>query len=219
MPPLPPVNKVLKVELMGTDSGGFPWANVIHYQYTGTGESDSDLNNLAAALSEAWNAQMAPVCHTDVTLTDVAVTDLTSPTSAAGGATVAIAGTRTGSIIPGSAAFLISYPGAGPRYRGGHPRQYLLCGVQADLLNESHWTDAFVAEAQSAWQDFCAAEEGSSFGPITISSQCAVSYYYTDYGPPKVRARKVTPDQYVISAIVGNAQLASQRRRIGRRRR
>lgn len=218
MPPLPPVGNVIKVELIGNDGAGYPWVNVLHFLYSGPSPSPTDLNTFCSDLHSLWSAYMAAMVETASSLTSIVATDLTSPSSAQGVDATVEAGTRTGSLIPSNAAFLISYPGAGPRYRGGHPRQYLLCGVQADLLDSAHWTTEFYDEVQIAWNDFCDGTIGGVYGSTVIDEQVAVSYYTTDYGPPKVRVRRAVPEVYSITSRVGNVELASQRGRIGRRR-
>lgn len=217
MPPLPPVDKVLKVEISGQDGAGYPWANVLHYQYTGAAPDNGTCAEIAQAVNSLWHTNMAPACPAATSLTLAKVTDLTSPTSGSGEDATARVGSRAGAVVPSNAAFLMSYPGAGPRYRGGHPRQYLLVGVEADLADAAHWGITFLVFVEEAWSAFTAGIS-NLYEATSVNAQCAVSYYTTDYGPPKTRIRRVTPLQYVISSQVGNTEIASQRGRIGRRR-
>lgn len=219
MPPLPNVPNVLKVEFAGTDSGGRPWANVTHFQWSGATPSVSMCQGFADQLGTSWATYMAPLQPAATSLETVKVTDLSSSMGASFEASVPTAGTREGAFLPASAAALVSYPGAGPRYRGGHPRQYLLVGVQADLVDEAHWTTDFVTAFEDGWRNEMTVYVGDVIDGTTIDTQCAVSYYTTDYATiPHTRIRKTVPDVYVISSYVGQPQLASQRSRIGRRR-
>lgn len=220
MPPLPPVAGVVKVALVGTDSGGFPWANIIHVAYSGSPPVAGGVQGLGDLAAAGWGTNMSPMQSTGTTFESATVTDLSSADGATFEVVLAQAGTREGAIIPGSAAFLISYPGTTPRYRGGHPRQYLLAGVQPDLLDEAHWTDDFVSACQDAWATFIAGITNIVVDSTAFGDQVAVSYYTTDYSTtPHTRVRKTVPSVIVLPTINGNSELASQRGRIGRRRR
>lgn len=220
MPPLPSVPNVFKVAISGTDSGGNNWANVLHWSWSGSTPTSGTCASVADLVEGYWLSHITPLQSTGTVQTTVAVTDLTSPAAATGESLGSNTGTRVGDIIPGSAAFLMSYPGTGPRYRGGHPRTYLLVGVQADLANESSWTSEVVTTFTDAWLAFTGDVSDNVVDGTNIETQCAVSYYETDYSTtPHTRVRKAVPDVYVIGGYAGNAQLASQRGRIGRRRR
>lgn len=221
MPPLPPVPQVLRVVLQGTSGAAvaFPWANVLHFLYSGSAPSASVLNTMAGNVNFTWQNHMAAECPNTTSLTKVVITDLTSNTSAEGESLSVVPGTRGDDEIPANAAALISYP-VSVRYRGGHPRTYLMVGGNADFLDAAHWSTAFTAEFTSHWQGFLSAIIGYSNGGMTVAELVAVSYVDKQLNPtPPYRRTNPVVYPLVAANCVGQQQMASQRRRIGRRRR
>jgi hypothetical protein len=221
MPPLPPVPGVLRVVLMGnaTTTEDYPWANVLHFNYGGTAPSNATCLTIATTMASAWNTDMAPECPSPTVLNQLVVTDLTSATAGEGTWLGTHAGTRGDDEIPSNVAFLISY-GTATRYRGGHPRTYLMVGGNADFLDAAHWSTAFTAEVGTHWTNFITACLAAGAAGCVISSLCAVSYISKEINPTPPY-RRTTPLVYELSTgdMVANQQMASQRRRIGRRRR
>jgi hypothetical protein len=122
-----------------------------------------------------------------------------------------------GGILPAGTAALVSYP-ITRHYRGGHPRSYLPVGVESDLLTQTSWSAAFVTAVRAAWAAVKAQliVGAGAFAPI---SQVNVSYYG---GAPPVAGHSVPrlvpiSDAIAVDALVVSNQLASQRRRTGRR--
>jgi len=221
--PLPPVANWLRIVISGEIDAEdvYPWANVLHFEYAGTPPSDSVCSSIAGDVSTAWTAHMAAECPSPTTLTKVTVTDLTSDTAGAGEDLSVVNGTRGDDSIPANAAMLVSYP-ISSRYRGGHPRQYLYIGGNADLEGAAKWSTLFTAEGQTHWRAFLAAVSAISDSGTALGSFGAIRYYgkfLPNDGPP--RYRLVTP--VVIPITSANAvtaqEIASQRRRIGRRKR
>lgn len=221
MPPLPNVPNVLKVVVQGNGSEATPitWANVLHFHYSGSAPSGATLNTVAAHIGGSWDTHMVPECPSPTVQNIVEVIDLTSPTSASGFDFTSRPGTRGDDEIPANSAALAVYP-VSRRYRGGHPRTYLLVGGNADFLDMAHWSTAFTAEVQSHWHDFLAGVIGFSTGGMTVDSLVNVSYYSKEENPVKPY-RRATPvvDVLDISTMFVEQQIASQRRRIGRKRR
>lgn len=221
MPPLPPVPATLKVTLQGNAStvNEYPWQNILHFSYSGTPPSSATCSTMASSIDSAWGTHMAPECPSTTVLNYVQVIDLTSPTS--GGATVlpSTPGTRGDDEIPANAAVLISYP-IDVRYRGGHPRSYLLAGGNADFLDAAHWSSAFTDEVESHWQAFLTECLTVGTAGCVLTSFGAVSYISKVLNPTPPY-RRTTPLFYPIAVdtAVANEQMASQRRRIGRKRR
>lgn len=220
MPPLPPVPNVLKFEIQGLSSATQPfiWANVLHWAWSGTAPTAAGCATLAAQIVTQWTSHMAPECPSTTLLTSATVTDLSSNTAASGEDLVSVAGTRGDDEIPASAAVLIHYP-VQVRYRGGHPRSYVMAGGNADFADASHWTTAFANECLSHWQSCWGAFNAGLVGGISLGSQVAVSYYDRQLNPTPPY-RRTTPLVYAINVFGStvDTQIASQRRRIGRRR-
>lgn len=221
MPPLPPVPGTLKVVLQGNAStvNEYPWQNILHFSYSGTPPSSATCLTVAGDIASAWGTHMAPECPATTVLNLVSVTDLTSATSGGGTDLPSVPGTRGDDEIPANAAMLVSYP-IGVRYRGGHPRTYLLVGGNADFLDAAHWSTAFTAEVLTHWQAFLDAVLAISVGGMVITSFGIVSYISKEENPVPPYRRAV-PIFYPLSVAtaVTDEQMASQRRRIGRRRR
>lgn len=221
MAPLAPVPNVLKVVIQGNTStvGEYPWANILHFQYSGTAPSGAQCATFAGQIHSAWATNMAPECPSTTVENFTSVTDLTSATSGSGESLTSSPGTRGDDEIPANAAMLVSYPVA-TRYRGGHPRSYLVVGGNADFLDAAHWSTAFTAECQTHWQAFLNAILALSGGGCTISELVAVSYISKEVNPV-APYRRPTPLVFplTVASATTSEQMASQRRRIGRRRR
>ena len=223
MPPLPPVAGVIKVQLKGTsgEATELPWANVLHCQYASAPPSVGDITGLADNISAFWSEYMAPEQVSNVTLTNIVCTDLSSDMAASIDILPNIAGTRGDDEIPAQVAYLISYPIGTPRYRGGHPRSYLIVGGNADFLDAAHWSSAFHTEVITHWTEFLTNWLHTTYGDLVVTGMCAVSYYG---GAPTVggkSVRRTVPLVYPFdfSLLLGSQQMATQRRRIGRHRR
>jgi len=219
MPALPPVPGVLKCFMEGSIDTDvlFPWGNVMHFRYTGSPPSDGDCVTLATAISNQWSVHMAAECPSPTSLRKVQLTDLTSATSGQGEFLGNIVGTRGDDGIPANAAMLISY--ASPlRYRGGHPRQYLYIGGNADFLGSAQWSTLFTAEGLAHWKLFVEGCQGLSSGGTAMSTLCAVSYISKEVNPvPPFRRAVPLVLNLDITSAASSQEIASQRRRIGRR--
>jgi hypothetical protein len=208
VPPLPVVPEVFKVEISGTQ-GFFKWANIFHFAWSGTAPSPAVCASFAESCYGFWNAEMNAYQHTDVTTDLVKFTDLTSDTASEGEYSGPTPGTRSGELLPGQVAMLVNdliYR----RYRGGHPRSYLVVGVQADLGDPSHWEDSFTTAVQTAFNTFIS--ETNALADSGCSIRTGVNVSYRSGG-----AVRVAPVVDPILAYTCSSQLATQRRRIGRR--
>jgi len=162
---------------------------------------------------------MAPECPSTTTETQVTVTDLTSTSAGEGIDTTTHTGTRGDDEIPANAAMLVSYPSA-TRYKGGHPRQYLFVGGNADFASAAQWSSAFTTEAQTHWQAFLTALVGYTTGGTTLSSFGFVRYhgkYLPNSGAPHYYLDAPFYTPIVVADAVTSQEMASQKRRIGRR--
>lgn len=216
MPALPNVPNVLKVVLSGT-LGSQNWAIVLHESWSGGGPSVADLDTYATALEASWSTNMKSIFPSDVVLTQIKVTDLTSSTGNQGTWSGSVAGTGSGQINSGNAAVLLNYPSSF-RYRGGHPRTYLPPATAADLTNSNTWNGTLTGAVTTGWTAFCVTMNTSSYSSFTCGGQCAVSYVSTAINPTPPH-RRTTP---IVMGIPSGtfsvvAKVASQRRRIGRK--
>jgi hypothetical protein len=220
--PLNPIPNVLKVVLEGfVDSSATEvWANVLHFQYSGTAPTNVVCANLGGQIAGAWSSHVASLVPSPATLQVVSVTDLTSLTSGEGEALVLEAGTRGDDSIPANACVLISYPSA-LRYKGGHPRTYLLALGNADLSGAWHWSTAATAEVQAHWQAFLTSCVGTTNTGTTLSGFCSVRYrgkFLPNTGPPHYYLATPLVNPIAPTSATAQAEIASQRGRVGRRR-
>lgn len=221
MPPLPPVPNVIKAIVKGVSGevNELPWANILHLAFTGASPTTAFLTALANVIANEWNVHMAPECPANITQTGVDLYDLTSPTSASVGEAYSNGGSRGDDEIPANVAYLVDYP-IPRRYRGGHPRQYLLVGGNADFLDAAHWSTAFTSEVINHWAAFLEAFIPYTSGGTNITNLVNVSYISKEENPvPPYRRAEPLVDVITITTMIGNQQMASQRRRIGRHRR
>lgn len=219
--PLNPVPEVLRVFLEGyiDTENIYKWGNVLHFAYSGGPPSHADCDLIAAHVASEWSSHMAPECPSPTSLQSVTVVDLSSTTSAEGAAISGAPGTRGDDSIPANAAMLVSY--VSPlRYRGGHPRTYLYVGGNADLEGAGKWSSAFTAEAATHWDAFLAAIVGFTASSTTINSFGFVRYrgqYLPNGGPPHYYLDTPLYESLDLSLLRTVQEIASQRRRVGRR--
>lgn len=221
MPPLPAVPAVVKVAVKGHFSSGYNWANALHWTYGGTPPTSASCATLAGEIFTAYTGAFLGDMPTITYVDEVTVTDLSSSSGGEGnGGTANTPGTSSADKLPGNVTTLISKAIA-QRYRGGHPRTYLPCGTDENLQDQGHWNSSYVTHILGQWTTFVDAVVGLSVGGTSLGQECAVSYYTTDYTTtPPSRVRRVTPLVYDIplDGYSAQAEIASQRRRIGRRR-
>lgn len=215
--PLPPVPGVLHIVLAGT-SATRKWANGLHWGYTGTPPTNATCQALGNLLANAWQANIASLQPSPIVMTTITVTDLSSPTSGQGVVNPNIAGTRGDDVIGANTAVLISYPVQG-RFRGGHPRTYLLAGGNADNQDGMNWHPAFAAGVDTQWRAFLAAIQAMATGGMAMGQFGFVRYngrFLPNDGPPGYRLTTPVFVPLQTAAAFTQTQMASQRRRIGR---
>lgn len=214
MPPLPSIAGVIRYKhnYVNEDASAYM---IRYFSYTGsgpvdTGEIDSFLN------SSVMNVDIfAPFvgagigsCHGALTTGE----DLSSDTGAEYSVTQDWVGTNTGTAMPSSAAVCVSETIL-RRYRGGHPRTYMMVGSASDYASSSikMWQPSFLSNIQSGWDDFLA-----DF-PYTIGSRTwnpvNVSYWETVGGDRVLRTTPVVDD---IVGFIARDRVCSQRRRLGK---
>jgi hypothetical protein len=213
VPALPVVPGVIKFTVEGTSDGSGPWVNVLHWSYTGTLPTGPTLNSFCASLLAAWNTNFAPVMDSSRVLTTVTAIDLSSASGAAGSASDALPGTRTGGILPASAAVVVSKLIA-RRYRGGHPRSYLTAGVMEDLDDASHWTTSLATAVDGAYLAVSTALAALAVGGTNLDLEACVSYFDTTSVPAPPH-RRVVPLVEPVTGINVRLHIGTQRKRCG----
>jgi hypothetical protein len=196
--------------------------NRVHYAYTGTAPTSSELSSFASTVLTAWGSAFAPSLPDIGHFVGLVAIDLSSPTSAVAEVTDSIVGTEAGTALPADVCFVLSAT-VGRRYRGGHPRSYLPLGVVSDQQNSRTWTAAFITAVETANAGFVTAVEGAGWAGAGTLSPVNVSYYqgFTPVvNPITLRTRDVPkirvggPIVDPIVGYVGRAQFGSQRRRV-----
>jgi hypothetical protein len=198
--------------------GTHNWVNKYHINYSGTPPTTPQMNAYVAGANTAWNDGVALSCNVNVTMTKVEAIDLSSETGAVGVLDVTSPGTNDTAYLAANACALIDYDIA-VRYRGGHPRTYLPAGSQEDLASSSTWDPDFVTALTTNFQTFLSGIENVTYDGFAFGGQCFVQQLVTvasiDY--PTVPAWRVPPVTRIITGFSVNPELASQRRRIGRK--
>lgn len=217
MPARPFVPGVCQVLWRGSFGPSYKWLNKLFVSYSGAAPTATALDAYAVQVLTSLQTNLTPLQHVSSQIDDVEVTDLASALGAVGVNTGITNGSRAGSEIPGSTCALLSWH-VSRHFRGGHPRTYLVAGVQADLSSPSTWGADFVTAVHTAAlaiiTDMLTAVAG--FTPV---AHVNVSYFG---GAPTI-AKKSQPrlvplvDVIAPSGLTVEPELASQRRRIGRK--
>jgi hypothetical protein len=191
--PFIPVPGAVRVSLEGIQAGR-PWANVFHVQYSGAPP-------YAASATALSNIQTS-----DSTILQVVGTDLSSVSGQQVTVGAPIVGLLTTAIIPANSAVLINF-NSSFRYRGGHPRAYLVGGVQDSTDTPNTWLPGFVDAVNSAYASVFEAFSAGALEGFTPLGQCAVSYKTAD-------AYRTAPLIMPITTYQVNSGIATMRRRM-----
>lgn len=220
MAALPNVPGVLRLQMKHTVAEDVDAIVHLYFTYTGAAPSSASLATMAGTVRAAWNTGIKAFASTQVKLTEVIVTDLTSPSSGVGIDSTSVTGTKSGLANAGAVALLVNYKIA-RRYRGGKPRSYLPYFAAGDMDDQQTWTAATVASFLTAWNTYVGAIIAAAPGGATITGQVNVSYYegFTSVqNPVTLRWRNVNTVRVapVVDAVVGtsvNPRPATIRRR------
>ncbi len=208
MPVLPAAPGVIKCTYSGFVAA-VPWTNIHHFHYDGVAPTDADLDAAANGMLGSWITNFQPIYPTGVVLSSILLEDLSGGAGAVGGEATPEAGTNGGGGVTGSVCILAKHLIA-RRYRGGHPRTYLVGTTLPNLVTPDQWSSSHVAIVQGAFiaqvADTITAMNWTGSGTKTYVS---VSYFTAH--APRV-APVVDP---ILGTIVEN-KVATQRRRIGR---
>jgi hypothetical protein len=218
MPPLPNIPNMMKVEIMGDYTSGYKWANVLHFIYSGPPPTSAQALAFASDIYTFWAAAMLGDVAPSSSLESVQVTDLSSDMGGKGQHLASSPGTSSADKLPGNVCTLVSYDSP-LLYRGGHPRTYLPCGQDENLLDQGHWGSAYIGHIATQWGNFMANVIGDTQGPTAITELAVPAY--KGHGGPYIPGTNIRITPIVIS-LAGTifrvaAEIASQRRRIGRK--
>jgi hypothetical protein len=222
MPPLNPAPACIKVQLVGTNQGAL-WMNNLHFQteaQVGVPQGTTQIDTFLTGIATAWGAQIAPLCNTQVSLTALVYTDLSSTTGVQYTATLPtpIAGTRAGTTLPCSVAMVISLRVAN-RYRGGHGRIYVPAAVQADITSGRTWSGTFNTLATNNAATFRTTLEGMSVGTVQVNL-IVLSYFSgshkTPTDPHPLPVPRATPLAMRVTSARVRTRVDTQRRRLGK---
>lgn len=220
MPALPDVNKVVRCALVATLGSDFDVVTRFFIRYAGTAPTNSDLDEFAADISEAYNADLKGDIDADTVLKEIECVDLSSPSAAVGLWTGSITGTHSGTPLPANVCMVVSYQIA-RRYRGGHPRGYWRFGTISDEDTVQTWGATLLADVLSELGIFFAAVVAAGWTAAGTMDHVNVSYYSgftVEISPSTGRARNVptlrgTPVVDPVTALLPRAPFGSQRRR------
>lgn len=217
MPALPPVPNVLKLILSGF-SGNSPWANILHFNFTGGPPVIGDLATWINSVEAAWVAHISGIQNSQAHLTLIEAIDLTSASGAASSKIVNHAGTSTVAPLGNNSAIVIKKH-ISRRYRGGHPKTFLLTQDEGTLFDGDSFTNATVTNTASAYFAFtgaCTVVAGS----ITVGNEVNVSYYQGFHTVTRPSGRvsnvptlRVTPVVDLVLNVTVDPKVGSQRRR------
>jgi hypothetical protein len=156
----------------------------------------------------------------DVTLTEVIATDLSTLSGARGIWSGSSTGGRSGGALPAGIAVLVDKTIA-RRYRGGKPRNYLPYGTQTDLNGATGWSSSFQSAFNTSYGNFLSNFPSEAVGTATLVAEVNVSYYSgfaSVQNPVTLRWKnipkpRVTPQVDPITSWSMNPNYSSQRRR------
>lgn len=212
MPALPSPGMVVKLVLKYHQDDGAA-ENILHFAYTNPSQATvANLGGLWAYMETDFLAAYVGSSLAAVTMDSVELTDLSSSSGATYSAVPTFTGTNTGSVLPASAAVCVQHEII-RRYRGGHPRTYMMVGSASDFATSSvkDWQASFLTNIQNGWNSHAGQFPFATAGGIW--SRCSVSYYETVGGVRTVRA---TPLVDAITADLVKVRVCSQRRRLGK---
>jgi len=214
MPPLPSPGNVVKVVASWHLEDAHA-ENILYFQYSGApGLSTAELTSFltSGAMAGDLLAPFVGASVATVVFDGYVATDLSTPTGVVVGQTFSFTGTNTGNPLSASQAVCVSHEIA-RRYRGGHPRTYMMVGSASDFLSGSikFWQAAFLSNIQNGWTAFVAAFPFTAMGRSWQFVN--VSYYETVGGVKTVRP---TPLVDPILSTIARERVCNQRRRLGK---
>jgi hypothetical protein len=188
-------------------------------QYSGPPPSAANLQTYASAIANSWNTNVASLCPAPIVLATIVVTDLNSNSGAQAVVPAVHPGTRGDEMIGANTAMLVSYP-VSLRYRGGHPRSYLLVGGFADIDGGMMYHVAFRDEVKAHHDAFLFTLSQVVAGSTAWNQLVAVrrhGKFLPNSGAPHFVLNNPIVLPIVPNSGIYHTQAASQKGRIGRR--
>jgi hypothetical protein len=216
MAALPPVPKVLQVRLSGS-YGTAEWMNGFYLQYAGGPPTQADLDTFAAVIDSDWASTVATrlSINTQIKLVELVDLDNIDGLSAAQASTTG--GSISGTAAPANVAACVSFKQS-RRYRGGHPRNYVVGIPQVHMASETKLADAAATALAGQYLAFRALLHAHSYTSLGALKWVAVSRYLGstyDEKHHRIPTPRPTPLIRDVSSFVCNTRLDSQRRRLG----
>jgi hypothetical protein len=174
--PFPPVPGVVKLSMKFTTTQNLDMIVNTHWRYTSAPPTAADLNVFLGNVATGFTNNLQPLVGTNITHVQDIATDLSAPTGFQAIQTHAQVGSRSGGVLPISAAALFNGK-ITRRYRGGKIRNYWPYGTDADLLNSQQWTPAALTAFNSGQATFNQYLATTPAGALTITGLVNVSYY------------------------------------------
>lgn len=215
MPPLPSPGKVAKLVLNWSLEDVIA-ENIFYFSYTNGPPLTGDFVNLAGHIEADLLAPWVGACLPLVTLNYAEYTDLDTAMGVVYSHVPAFTGTNTGNRLSANNAVVVQKM-ITRRYRGGHPRTYMMCGADGNLNAGSakDWQPAFLANIQAGWAAFLALFPYNA--PMGTWNPVNVSYYETLYpGGVPTKTVRTTPLVDSIISYDTKSRVCSQRRRLGK---
>jgi hypothetical protein len=208
MPALPPVPNVIKTVVRQV-IGDFIGENILHFPYTGSAPTDATIGTIAQGIFGAWVDHLLPAQNSGLALETVECTDLTSDTGAQGSYTGdGPTGGDGSTALPANCALVVSNE-ISRRYRGGHPRTYIMGVSDSGLDTVQFFSSAYANGMTSDFEAMLTAVAALSVSGTDMGTQVSVSYRSGN-------APRVTPVVDPVIAHVGKIRVCSQRRRLGK---
>jgi hypothetical protein len=215
---LPPVAKVIRVDFFQSYAANTRVRDRIFLQYSGA-LSSADLATILTTIDTAWLNNIVPLQNVGTTLTSIMGTDLSSNTAPQVVRSTSRVGTRAAPGLPSGSAFIIRFKIA-RRYRGGHPRFYIVGPSTNDVTNGNQVLAASIAAYQNGFNAFVAACVAGPPAAVGTLVHVNVHYFsgFRNVTFPSGRTRPVPTALAVptVDTVIGystNPLVGSQRRR------
>jgi hypothetical protein len=219
MPVLPAVPAVVRADFLHTMAGGARAQFRKFFKYGGA-LSAADAQSWVNTMNTAWNTRINVLFTTEVTLNSVLLTDLSSALAPQALAATARPGTAVPPTVPNGVALVLKDKIA-RRYRGGHPRTYLMGMRAGNLTNANAWDPTFIGNLLGFWNSFIS--DILTLAPVAALpiTEVNVSYFsgFTVLAPVGKRAKNIPSFRVggpIVDTILShsvNPKPGSQRRR------
>lgn len=177
MPALPDVPNVIRADFLFATSATTKAGMRTFYSYSGSAPSDATLDTIATSIEAAFASDLNSMLSNNYDLTEITLTDLTSPSSGRGTWSGSLNGGRAGAPPTIDTAVNLAFEIA-RRYRGGKPKIFLPFGITSDLNpDQVSWSNAFLGDVNGGWSSFDTAVLAITASGTTISQHVSISYY------------------------------------------